>query len=291
MSWLRKLSEKLKKEAVDKLPEDELSSGLPPAPDPNAAMDPSMGMDPSMMGMPPADPKPKIWNNKYLINVGGPEFIVELTPSIVMDPVTDPSAQLPQAQADPMADTSLNPSADPAQLQQWMQESDDNDKPYTHNEQGTVDPLSKEEDGIEDTGNEQSVKVHNKKKALLKSADDNQAGQNGSPTPITPGADRSNAYPPCKYCANFNAAENSCSQGLDVEKVQAAKSCSWLNSTMTPFNGQKDPDSAHKDKDTVVSDVSDLAGGGESGGRSTQASLKYDKKDKKLKSYLDKMWD
>jgi hypothetical protein len=283
--WLRKFVDSLKKQAIDKLPEDELNSGLPPVPEEGAPVDPSMmGMDPSMMGMDPSmmpmpEPKPKMWNNKYLVNLNGPEFIVELTPSIVMDPATDPTA-LPPAQTSPMADTTLNPNADPDLLQQWMKESDDNDKPYQHNEQGTVDPLSKEDEGIEDTGNEQSVKVHNKK-ALLKQAEDNQAGQNETPVPITPGADRSNAYPPCKYCANFNAAENSCSQGLDVEKVQAAKSCSWLNSTMSPFNGQKDPDSAHKDQDTVVSDVNDLPNRGGQGMNSMA----------NLKTNLNDIWD
>ena len=288
ISGLKAKLAKLSKEAIDKLSDEELSSGLPE--DPNAGMPPPE--DPSMM-VPAPEPKPKVWDNKYLITTDNTKFIVELTPSIVMDPATDPSA-MQGGQADPMADITLNPNADPAMLQDWMKESDDNDKPYQHNEQGTVDPLSQQEEGIEDTGNEQSVKVHNKK-ALLKNADDNQAGQNESPVPLTPGADRSNAYPPCKYCANFNAAENTCSQGLDVEKVQAAKSCSWLNSTMTPFNGDKAPDASHKDKDTVKNDVSELGGEGDSGNRSNtmgiNASLKYNKKDKKLKSYLEKIWD
>jgi hypothetical protein len=290
-----KLKANLKKIAIDKLSDDELQSPLDSMQQDPSAMMPPPPMDPSMM----EPPKPKIWNNKYLVNCDKTEFIVELTPSIVTEPPPSDPASLPQAQGDPMADTTLNPNADPAQLQQWMQDSDPkNEKPYNHNEEGTVDPLSQEEEGIEDTGNEQSVKVHNKKKtALLKKADDNQAGQNEAPIPMTPGADRSNAYPPCKYCANFNAADNTCSQGLDVEKVQAAKSCSWLNSNMTPFNGEKDPDASHKDKDTVKNDVSELSGGGEgskggSGGNmTTQANLKYNKKDKKLKSYLDKIWE
>ena len=293
--WLSKFADKLKKQAIDKLPEEETQSPLDaasqdPSMDPNAMMPPPI--DPSMM----EPPKPKVWDNKYLITTDNTKFIVELTPSIVMDPASGMPPDMQSGQADPMADQTLNPQADPDMLQQWMKESDDNDKPYSNQEQGTVDPLSQQDEGIEDTGNEQSVKVHNKKSAFLKKADDNQAGQNESPTPITPGADRSNAYPPCKYCANFNAAENTCSQGLDVEKVQAAKSCSWLNSVMTPFNGQKDPDSAHKDKDSVISDISDMPGNGQNnqtgqGGMSTSASLKFNRKDKPLKDYLDKMWD
>jgi len=308
--WLSKFADSLalKKHAIDKLPDDELDSGLPDPNDPSAgagddpsqggAGDPMAGMDPSMMGMDPSmmmppPPEPKVWDNKYLVNCDQTKFIVELTPSIVLDPTTDPAAQPPpdaqQAQADPMADQSLNPNADPALLQQWMHESDDNDKAFAHDDQGTVDPLSKQQEGISDTGNEQSVKVH--QKALLKRAD-GEGQDEASPLPKTPGADRSNAYPPCKYCANFNAAENSCSQGLDVEKVQAAQSCSWLNSTMQPFNGPTDPDSTHKDEDTVNEDITKLPGGGGMNQSVTAtASLNYNRKDKALKSYLEKIWD
>jgi len=322
MSWLNNLKNKLNKTALEKLPEEELQSGLPPPPDdpsgedPAASgdpsqdpalmdgMDPSAMMDPSMMMPPMPEPKPKVWDNKYEIHTDHTKFIVELTPSIVMDPASTmppaPPPEMPPAQTDPMSDTSLNPNADPELLKQWMHESDDNDKAFSHGDQGTVDPLSQQQEGISDTGNEQSVKVHNKTSAFLQSliklADDGQEtdADDASPTAITPGADRSNAYPPCKYCANFNAAENSCTQGLDVEKVQAAKSCSWLNSTMTPFNGQKDPDSTHKDKDSVVSDVADLPGGGQNtarDGMTSMANLNYNKKDKALKDYLDKIWD
>lgn len=323
MSWYDDLKSKLKKVAIDKLSSEELDSGLPPpgesgagggdpSVDPSqdpamAGMDPNMGLDPSMMPqMPPMpEPKPKVWDNKYLVQTDQTKFIVELTPSIVLDPTTDPNQMppppppgMPPAQADPMGDTSLNPNADPEMLKQWMHDSDTNDKPYDHQDKGTVDPLSQQQEGISDTGNEQSVKVHNKK-AILKQADITQGSdaEDVSPTAITPGADRSNAYPPCKYCANFNAAENSCTQGLDVEKVQAAKSCSWLNSTMSPFNGEKDPDASHKDKDTVVSDIADLPGGGGMGsardGMVSSGSLKdYNIVMKKmLKAYLNKIWD
>jgi hypothetical protein len=282
--WVENLNNKIKKKAIDKLPSEETASPLDalqpeiPEPAPDAI---------------PTPAKPLTWNNNFLVKTDSTEFIVELTPSIVTDPSVDQS-NLQPAQADPMADKSLNPEADPELLKQWLATSDDNDKPYQHNEQGTMDPLSKEEEGIEDTGDEQSVKVHNKK-ALLKKAFEDEAGQNTVPISQTPGTNRSNAYPPCKYCANYNAAENTCSQGLDVEKVQAAKSCSWLNSTLSPFKSPKDDiDLARQDKDIVKSDVSDMQGNGNEGIQSTMgmtAKLRINSKDKLLKDYLEHIWD
>jgi len=274
----------LKKKAIDKLSEDETASPLD-------ALQPAMP-EPAPEA-PPAPPKPLVFNNNYLVKTDSTEFIVELTPSIVTDPSADQSNAQP-AQADPMADKSLNPEADPDLLKQWLSTSDDNDKPYQNNEQGTMDPLSKEEEGIEDTGDEQSVKVHNKK-ALLKKAFEDEAGQNEVAVPKTPGANRSNAYPPCKYCANYNAAENTCSQGLNVEKVQAAKSCSWLNSTLSPFKSPKDDtDPARQDKDIVKTDVSDIQGNGNESMQSSMgmtAKLRINSKDKLLKDYLEHIWD
>lgn len=283
--WLQNVNKAMQKKAVDKLSDEELDSGLPD-------MSQAPQVAPPMPDVIPDAPAPLVWNNHYLVKTDGPEFIVELTPSIVTDPAADP-ANLQSVQGDPMADKTLNPNADPDLLKQWLKDSDDNDKPYQNNEQGTVDPLSKQEEGIEDTGDEQSVKVHNKK-ALLKKADDGQAGQDEVPVPKLDGADRSNAYPPCKYCANYNADDNTCAQGLDVEKVQAAKSCSWLNSTLTPFKDPKNADPARKDKDIVKSDVSDLQGNGGEGQQSnmgTTAKLRINPKDKPLKSYLEHIWD
>jgi hypothetical protein len=271
------------KRAIDKLPQDELNGQFPPftgaAADPNAPPDPSQdpsmggGMDPSMMGgapppmdpsmmMPPPEDKPLVWNNKYLVKTDSTEFVVELSPKIVsapppMPPMAGPPPGPPQ---DPMADKSNNPNADPQKLQDWINAESENlgqNKPFSNDEKAPADPLTAEEDGlpIEDTGDEQAlnpkVKVHQKKAAAE----------------ILPGIDRSNAYAPCSFCSNYIAADNRCAQGLDVEKVQAAKSCSWLNSTMKPFGKPKDSFlDGQKDKETTTTDVADLQGGGNSGG-------------------------
>lgn len=296
--WLNKFIDALtlKKEAIDKLPEQELNGEFPPFTGdpsqggqpggaPGAPMDSSMGggmppMDPMMMGMPPMEEEPLVWDNKYLVRPTseGPEFIIELKPSIVTKPMPGMSpAGLPQAQVDPMADTSMNPGADPQALDQWYQQNLSPEKSFGNTEQGTVDPLSQQEEGlpIDDVGNEQAlnpkVKVHQKRQAAME---------------VTPGADKSNAYYPCAVCANYIASDNKCAQGLDVEKVQAAKSCSWLNSNLKPFNDLKDIDEAgRKDKDTVKSDVADIGGGG---GEGMGGSGKFAAE--KLKNSLKKLW-
>jgi hypothetical protein len=306
LGWLGKFVKKtaFKKEAIDKLPEDELSGQFPPftdgpggAPGGDPSQDPSMGagmppmppdpsLDPSMM----APSEPLVWNNNYLVKpiADGPEFIVQLTPSIV-NKMPAPMGGVPGAMppTDPMSDPTLNPNADPNGLSEWMnQQNDGNDKPYSTQEEGTVDPLSREEEGlpIEDTGNENALS--NKVNVHKKKASPEDEGFN---RPLkTPGADRSNAYMPCAACANYIAADNECSQGLDVEKVQAAKSCSWLNSNFSPFNTGKpgNPDMAHQDKDTVKNDVSEISGGGGAGG----TGAKFASKDKNLVDYLKKIW-
>jgi hypothetical protein len=289
--WFQKLFNKLalKKQAIDKLPEQELNGQFPPftdgptPPDPMgtgmAPPPPAAPMDPSM----DVSEDPAVWNNNYLVKpiADGPEFIVKLTPSIVTKPAGGaPMGGMPLM--DPMSDPTLNPNADPNQLSQWMnQQNDGQDKPFSQQDQITEDPLSREEDGlpIDDTGNENTlspkVNVHKKK-----------ASPDSLNGPIkTPGADRSNAYMPCAVCANYIAADNECAQGLDVEKVQAAKSCAWLNSSFTPFNTDK-PDSStqsHEDKDTVKNDVSEISGGG--GGGGSKFASKED-----LKNNLKKMW-
>lgn len=309
-NWLERALNKiaLNKQAIDKLPSAELNGEFPgfnssaaadpsvpadPSQDPAmAAMDPSAGMapppiDPSMM-MPPSEEKPIVWNNKYLVKTDGPEFIVELTPKIVTnDPNMMPPAGSPemgQATADPMADTAMNPGANPKELQQWIAQQQGGgtdeekvngvDKPFAQNpELADADPLSQLEDGlpIEDSGDESKmnprVKVHTKK---------------ASPE-IMPGAARSNAYMPCSSCANYIAADNNCAQGLDTDKVQAAKSCSWLNSNFAPLGEKKDNNQdAREDRDTVQNDVSELSGG--------EAQMGGPNKFASLQAKLKKMW-
>ena len=81
----------------------------------------------------------------------------------------------------------------------------------------------------------------------------------------TPGADRSNPAYPCAVCANYDAANGTCSQGIDTEKVQAAGSCSWLNSNFKALDGDGVMPSQDKDKETYTNDVSDLPSSGGSG--------------------------
>lgn len=288
--WLGNFIANLSKKAVDKLPEDELSGSFPPfTGDPNAdaSMAPPMGMPPAPPVPPPPPPveEPLVWNNKYLVKTDSTEFMVQLTPSIVSNPALGageqpPPSGMPQTNADPMADTTLNPNANSQDLMGWLQQKD---KPFSSQEQGTVDPLSRESEGlpIEDVGDEKRLGSN----AQIKIASE--------PPPITPGVDRSNAYYPCAVCANYMAADNKCSQGLDVEKVQAAKSCSWLNSNFKPFEDPRDPDPSKspQDKDTVKNDVSDLSGneGMNSGGGHKFAASPKD--DIELKKYLKRIWD
>ena len=302
MDWLIKLKASLKKSRVDKLPEEELNGQIGNFPgqdasagagDPSAMgappMDPMTGMpmDPSMMGgaMPPMDPsmmpepQPLVWNNRYLVKTDGPEFIVELTPGIVpVDPMAAAGPQSPLLPSEStqmgnsMDDKTLNPNADSQELAKWLQEQDNfQEKPFSTTEKETVDPLSREEEGlpVNDTGNEQKVKVH--KKA---SSDD-----------ITPGANRSNPYYPCSVCSNYDAKNGECSQGLDVEKVQAAKSCSWLNSNFHPFGDPKDEQYPNDDKEIYKSNVADLPGNSNTSNAPTKAASKGELKDK-----LKKMW-
>ena len=247
MNWKEKLASlfnktALDKEAIDKLPQNELSGifdnipgmggaadqGAPPADD-GSGGDPSQAPDPTNMLMPE---EPLVFDNKYVVDTGGPKFVIELTPSIVTKPVIPPN--MPSAKVDPMGDTSLNPNANPDELEQWLTQTMGPEKKYSHDDKGVVDPLSKEEDGIKDTGDEQSL---GKQSSLNKKAEGDDLG----PIDKTPGADVSNATYPCKVCPNYNATDNVCSQGIDVEKVQAAKSCSWLNSNFGPFKKLTEP--------------------------------------------------
>lgn len=280
--WLQKFLNKmaqqqsLKKEALDKLPEDELNGVLPGMnPTDPAAMGQPMPMDPSMMA-PAPEPEPDVSGNVFEVDVNGIKVKLKLVPEFVMtDGSSDvlPQPQEPAGPADPMADQSLNPNADPMALAQWM-EDPNNEKAFGNQEQGTVEPLSQEDQGIpvHDTGsenelaqqqNEPKVPVHKKPKPKQAAA---------SPTP---GADMSTPYYPCAVCANYDAANNKCVQGLDVEKVQAAKSCSWLNSNFRPFgeDGQLE-NSGQKDGETYNSDINKAQPGQGEGQRAASKNLK-----------------
>jgi hypothetical protein len=320
--WLKNLKAALSKQALDKLPESELnapmginqsntSAASPAGGGANAAptgcaspigcVDPSMlaalsggspaggaptGMPGCMGGCTVPPPQPLVWNNKYLVKTDGPEFIVELTPSIVnidpnaaMPPVSPtPSTPAPQ---NPMDDKSLNPNADSQKLEEWLEQQKNQFKevPNQSEEKAPQDPLSKQEEGlpIEDEGNEKDlpIKVHQKAASFNKFAED--------AAPDT-GIDRSNAYYPCAVCTNYNAKDGTCSKGLDVEKVQAAKSCSWLNSNFHAFGEPRDTTSSLPDKEIYKSDVSDLGGGSNAQGP-IKAASKGELKDK-----LRKLW-
>ena len=266
----------LKKEALEKLPEDELNGVLPGVnPDESGAASPPPPEMPMMM--PPPEQEPDVTGNVFEVDINGVKVKMKLVPELLMkDQPMAPAAPAPTgagAGAHPMADTSLNPNADPNQLAQWMSDPA-TEKPYSNEDKGTVDPLSQEEEGIPDTGSENElaqnqnakIPVHKKSKPAPKTA-----------APMeTPGADRSNPRYPCMACANYDAANNTCAQGLDVEKVQAAGSCSWLNSNFKPFDGNGNMPGSDKDKETYTNDVSDLpsSGGGGTGGQSKAGSLK-----------------
>jgi hypothetical protein len=306
--WLKKIKAALEKQALDKLPESELSApmGMSQATSSPvggaggtgvsggclnagcmANIDPSMlaalsggSGSPNCTGGCVAPPQPLVWNNKYLVKTDGPEFIVELTPSIVN---VDPNAAMPPAPPtppspapeNPMDDKSLNPNADSQKLTDWVEEQKNKFKevPVESEEKATVDPLSKkEEKSIKDEGNEQELPIKVHKKASAGDADPDA------------GIDRSNAYYPCAVCTNYIAEDGTCSKGLDVNKVQAAKSCSWLNSNFHPFGEARDSMNTTPDKEIYKSNVSDL-GGGSNANAPIKAASKGELKDK-----LRKLW-
>jgi hypothetical protein len=257
----------IKKEAIDKLPDDELNGVLP-------GMNASEIPQDAPMPPPPPEPEPDVTGNVFEVDINGVKVKMKLVPELMMKD-TGPSPDGTPAQGapvDPMADTSLNPNADPNQLAQWMSDPA-TEKPYNVEDKGTVEPLSQEEEGIpvHDTGSEnelaqnQNAKVPVHKKPKPKTA-----------APVdTPGADRSNPGYPCIACANYDAANGTCSQDLDVEKVQARGECSWLNSNFKPFDGGGVMPGSEKDKETYTNDVSDLpSSGGGSGGNTKAAGLK-----------------
>lgn len=282
--WLQKFltkmaeNQSLKKEALDKLPEEELNGVIPGMNMDPAAMGQPVPMDPNMAGMPPEpEQEPEVSGNVFEVDVNGIKVKMRLMPEFVM---TDGSGgvapEAPAASAppmEPMADTSLNPGADPMALAQWM-EDPNNEKAFSNQEQGTVEPLSQEEQGIpvHDTGSEAElaqqqqqepkVPVHKKPKPKQAAA-------------RTPGADRSNPYYPCAVCANFDVQNNKCVQGLDVEKVQAAKACSWLNSNFKPFgeDGQLE-NGGKKDEEIYNSDINKAQPGSGEGQRAASNNLK-----------------
>lgn len=260
MSWYDNFSKGFIKKAIDKLSDDEQPPTLP-TPDPIVDKEESSASDTSSENMPPI-----LWNNRHLVVTPGAEFIVELIPQIV----TGIPGDATPAPIDPMANTSSNPNANPALLDQWLEDSADATKPYSHNDQGTIDPLSQQEEGTDPT-----VKVH--KQAYLGKIAVEQPEEGQDSVPVMPGADKSNAYPPCKYCANYIADKGECTQGLDVEKVQAAKSCSWLNSHPGPFGTPVTP-SGIKNVENYSSDPNFFG--------STAEKSQQD-----IKDYLRHLWD
>jgi len=257
----------LQKKAIDKLPDDELN-GILPGMNSEAPPQPQDNAEP--IPEPPPEPEPDVTGNVFEVDVNGVKVKMKLVPELVMkDQQQQPLPASPQPPAqggDQMADQSLNPNADPKLLAQWMSDPA-TEKPYSHNDQGTVDPLEQEEEGIpvHDTGSEadlakKKVQVHKKPARTA--------------APLNTGADRSNPRYPCAVCANYDVKNGLCTQGLDVEKVQAAGSCSWLNSNFKPFDGNGVMPSGLKDKETYTNDISDLPANNSGSGATKAANLK-----------------
>jgi len=284
--WFEEFLQKtaLKKEAIDKLPPENAAgilendpaeqgeeeggaqgpgAGGPPGGDPMGGGQ-DMGQDLfGMPGMPPPEmieeeETPIAFNNKYTVKTpDGIGFVVQFNPKLVTEEELaggapgGPGGATGDPMMDAMKDKTYNPNSDPEALLQWLQ----TEKNFNHSTKGTVDPLSKQEEGISPDG---TVPVHQltktqslKKKEISKKA--------GAPN-VVPGMDRSNPYAPCSFCSNYIAATNECRQGLDVEKVQAAKSCSWLNSSFSPFKQDDPQNEGHEDGETFKSDISQSPG-------------------------------
>lgn len=226
--WLSSfISKRIKKQALEKLPSSELNG--------QAFAD----------SLPPQSPKsqddstevsPEVKNNTFNVEINGIEFPVQLVPQLV-----------PQQ---PVVDDMSNPNADPEAMVRWLQ-NPDNEKRYPASNKATEDPIAKEEEENPAIEQNPEVAVHKKTSFLKSEALDK-----------TPGTDRSNPYMPCAACINYNSDENSCKQGLDVEKVQAAKSCSWLNSNFAAFGQPTETNVHHKDEETYKSDISQGQGSG-----------------------------
>jgi len=227
MSWLENLKASLRKMALDKLSDDELSEYQLPSPNDDANQE----------EVPDNDPNPMAWNNKYVVKTGDTSFIVELSPKIMNQDNANGSGDVGGGNNQP-----TNPDANPALLQQWLNSSSEPTKPISHIDQGTEDPISREEEGLSPNPR---VQVH--KQASINIIAENE---------IDPGIDKSNPKMPCKVCENYIAETGECNQGLDPIKVQSAGSCSWLNANMRPYGKPTDPDLLRKDEDIVNSDIS-----------------------------------
>ena len=273
-NWLKKFftkfENKLKKEALDKLPEDELNGVLPglnPMMDQQQAAPPA---SPAPEDLPP--PEPEVSGNLFEVDINGITFPVRLMPEIVMKDSGNTETAAPGATADPMNDTSLNPNADPIELAKWMS-GENTEKPYSQQEAGTVDPLEQEEEGIDvnDVGDEKSLNPKEQIDVHKKTKKQASTELNGS--------DRSNPYYPCSVCANYDVSNGTCKFGLDVEKVQAAKSCSWLNSNFKPYgeDGKVSNSAINEDKETYNNDISQMPNN--SGMGATKAASKKSIKD------------
>lgn len=266
----------MKKQAIDKLPPEELLGQFPNIP--GIGTPPQQGDDQSQQTIPPIDiddidpitgmpkSKPLTWNNKYHVKTDSTEFIVELTPSIVKKPMQAPPTQDEQM---PEADVT-NSGADVNALKDWYEQMMGKDKQVgSGDEKGTVEPEEQADEGIKDTGNEQQL---GKQSSLQKNAAE-------PPLPKEPGIEHSNAQMPCKICPNYQTADNSCTQNLEPEKVQASGKCSWLNKffgemledskvDLNPFEDQKgpfkrltDPRSMTEDADMKRSNPNQSGGG------------------------------
>ena len=251
MSWIDNLKNKLDKIAIDKLPDSELQA--------NTLSDPNQEQQ-DVPALPIDSDKPLVWDNNYVVDANGVKFLVELNPSIVGESDAAQVAGMSEGNTE-----QTNPNQNPALLDEWLKSSNVPEKDYSHNEQGTIDPISKEEE------QNPSIAVHKQASINLR-AEDYQESAGQSSVPAEPGASRSNPYPPCKWCSNYIAENATCAQGIDVEKVQAAKSCSWLNANSSPFGKPVDPQTGHKDKEIFNSDPAD-SGNGSGGANEMQQNI------------------
>lgn len=227
-NWLNSfITKRLKKQALDKLPSSELSG--------QSFADSLPGQSPSPQND-TTEVAPEVKNNTFNVEINGIEFPVQLIPQLI-----------PQQ---PIVDDISNPNADPEAMARWLQ-NPDNEKRYPASNKATEDPIAKEEEENPAIAENPEVAVH-KKTSFLKS----------EAIEKVPGTDRSNPYMPCAACVNYDSDDNSCAQGLDVEKVQAAKSCSWLNSNFSAFGKPSETNVHHKDEEIYKSDISQSQGPG-----------------------------
>jgi len=226
--WLSSfISKRLKKQALEKLPSTELNG---------QAFSDSLPTQAPQSQNDTTEASPEVKNNTFNVEINGIEFPVQLVPQLV-----------PQQ---PVINDVSNPNADPEAMVRWLQ-NPENEKRYPASNRATEDPIAKEEEENPAIEQNPEVAVHKKTSFLSSRALEE-----------FPGADRSNAYMPCYACTNYNLEDNTCKAGIDVEKVQAAKSCSWLNSNFAAFGKPSETDVHHKDEEIYKSDISQSQGPG-----------------------------